>query len=169
MELAKSYENLKSDVEETNEERVDKLMSEEFDKHYNSFEEFKKDFCKKIDKALKEIEEANVDLLMNFVQKWRRNIIYTNKYEIIQTHSFEQELDFIYNYIRFNLKEPTTAIRLYDNVIFKILSLQYFPERCPKIPTYKNNNIRKLLINNYIIIYEVNSNTRSSFYSTYFS
>lgn len=58
MELAKSYENLKSDVEETNEERVDKLMSEEFDKHYNSFEEFKKDFCKKIDKALKEIEEG---------------------------------------------------------------------------------------------------------------
>lgn len=58
MESIKSCVNLKSDIDETEEERVDRLMSEEFDNHYNSFEEFKKDFCKKIDKALKEIKEG---------------------------------------------------------------------------------------------------------------
>lgn len=92
-----------------------------------------------------------------------------NKYNIIQTYSFEYELDFIYNYIRFNLKEPITAVRFYDKVISKILSLQYFPERCSRIHFYKNNNIRRLLVNDYIIIYEVHIDTRTNFYSTYFS
>lgn len=58
MELIKSCTNLKSDTEETEEERIDKLMSEEFDKHYSSFEDFKKDFCKKIDKALQEVKDG---------------------------------------------------------------------------------------------------------------
>lgn len=58
MESIKSCVNLKSDIDETEEERVDRLMSEEFDNHYNSFEEFKKDFCKKIDKARQEIKDG---------------------------------------------------------------------------------------------------------------
>ena len=33
-------------------------MSEEFDKHYSSFEDFKKDFCKKIDQALQELKDG---------------------------------------------------------------------------------------------------------------
>lgn len=58
MELTKACTNLKSDIVETEEEKVDRLMSEEFDKHYNSFEEFKKDFCKKIDQALQEVKDG---------------------------------------------------------------------------------------------------------------
>ena len=45
--------------EETEEERIDRLVAEHFDKHYASFEEFKKDVLKKIEQALKEIEEGN--------------------------------------------------------------------------------------------------------------
>lgn len=58
MELTKACINLESDIVETEEERIDRLMSEEFDKHYNSFEEFKEDFCKKIDKALQEVKDG---------------------------------------------------------------------------------------------------------------
>lgn len=92
-----------------------------------------------------------------------------NKYKIIPTPSYKQELALVYNYIFLNLKSPITAKRLHNSIKKKILSLQYFPQRCPKIHFYKNDNIRKLLINDYIIIYEVHIDTRSSFYSTYFS
>ena len=45
-------------MEETAEERVDRLISEKFDKHYASFEEFKADIIKNIEIAMKEIEEG---------------------------------------------------------------------------------------------------------------
>lgn len=90
------------------------------------------------------------------------------KYKIIPTPSYKQELALVYNYIYFKLKNPITAKRLYNNVKSKILSLQYFPERCSRIPIYKNNNVRKILVNDYIIIYQVNTDTRTDFYSTYF-
>lgn len=53
-----AYETLKSNLEQTEEERIDKLISKKFDKHYASFEEFKKDLLKQIDRALKDIEEG---------------------------------------------------------------------------------------------------------------
>lgn len=53
-----AYETLKNTSEETEEERIDRLISEKFDKHYASFEEFKKDLFEQINIALKEIEEG---------------------------------------------------------------------------------------------------------------
>ena len=53
-----TYEQLKKGFEETEEERIDKLISEKFDKHYASFEEFKKDIFEQIAIAQKEIEEG---------------------------------------------------------------------------------------------------------------
>ncbi len=90
-------------------------------------------------------------------------------YEIKQTPSFEIELENIYRYLFFTLNEQNTAKNLLKTVIQKIHSLQYFPERFPHISDFKNRNLRKLPINNYIVIYEVNNQTRTSFYSTYFS
>ncbi len=52
-------EQVKKQIE-TDEEKVDRLMSEHFDKHYNSFEEFQKDFLEKIGYAKKQIEEGKV-------------------------------------------------------------------------------------------------------------
>lgn len=54
-----AYENITKKFEETEEERVDRLISEKFDKHYASFEEFKKVFFENISVALKQIEEGN--------------------------------------------------------------------------------------------------------------
>lgn len=53
-----TYENLKKISEETDDERIDKLVSEHFDKHYATFEEFQKDIFAKINQALKEIDEG---------------------------------------------------------------------------------------------------------------
>ena len=61
-----TYENLTNKIAETEEERIDRLVSEHFDKHYANFEEFKKDFYSKIDKALKDVEEGRCQTLEEF-------------------------------------------------------------------------------------------------------
>ena len=55
-----AYKNIIKSNNETEEERIDRLVSEHFDKQYESFEEFKNDICMKIEEALKEIEEGKV-------------------------------------------------------------------------------------------------------------
>lgn len=98
-------------------------------------------------------------------------MIYINKYIIKPSPSFEKEFNKIYKHIAFNFKNPITANNFYNKVITEIYSLQHFPERYMKISSYKNKNriLRRLIVNQYIIIYEVNNNTRTSFHSTYFS
>ena len=53
-----AYEELTKVLEETEEERIDRLVSEHFDKQYASFEEFQKDIFKKIEEAMQEIKEG---------------------------------------------------------------------------------------------------------------
>ena len=53
-----AYETLVKSNQETEEERIDRLVSEHFDKHYASFEEFQKDIFEQIEIALKEIEDG---------------------------------------------------------------------------------------------------------------
>lgn len=90
------------------------------------------------------------------------------KYSIIHTPSFEKELKEIIRYITFNLNEHITSKKFYNNLLTRIYSLQYFPERYSKI-NHRNKILRKLPIHKYIVIYEVDNHTRASFYSTYFS
>ena len=78
-------------------------------------------------------------------------------YKIIISSSFEKELQNIFYYINFFLREHTTAKYFYNKVINSISTLSYFPERFPKLSNNKNSNFRRLLIDNYIIIYEVNN------------
>ena len=85
------------------------------------------------------------------------------------TASFKAEFKNIMNYIKINLKEPLIAQRFYKKVIEKISSLSFMPERYMKVDISNNKNIRKLCIKDYLIIYEVNKNTRTSFCFTYFS
>lgn len=98
-------------------------------------------------------------------------MIYMNKYIVKTTPSFEKELKNIYKHLSFKLKEPMIANKFYNKVIKEISSLQYFPERYTKISSYINQirNLRKLLVDRYVVIYEVNHNTRTSLYLTHFS
>lgn len=61
-----AYENLKKTLEETEEERIDRLIAEHFDKHYASFQEFQKDIMKKIEQALKEVDSGNCRTIEDF-------------------------------------------------------------------------------------------------------
>ena len=61
-----AYETLIKSNQETEEERIDKLVSEHFDKHYASFEEFQKDIFEKIEQALKEVDEGKCRTLEEF-------------------------------------------------------------------------------------------------------
>jgi len=95
-----------------------------------------------------------------------------NKYQIITTREFEEELDKICYYLFYFLKEIKIANNFYKQIIDKIVSLQYFPKMYHKISTYFNYNnrdIRKLIVKKYIIIYEVNDKLRSSYNVTYIS
>lgn len=89
-----------------------------------------------------------------------------NNYFINTTPTFEEELQNIVSYIYFYLKEPRISIKLYKKIINKIFSLDILPERYPKIH-YKltNNNLtlRKLSIDNFVVIYEVNDLTHQIF------
>lgn len=92
----------------------------------------------------------------------------TKKYKIIKTDTFTLELDNIISYIFFNLKEPNIAKRKYKKINQKIHTLEQSPERCPLVHGCKGN-IRKLIVNNYIVIYETKKDTRANIYITYFS
>lgn len=53
-----AYEAITKENKETEEERIERLVSEEFDKQYATFEEFQKDVFARIEEAIKEIEEG---------------------------------------------------------------------------------------------------------------
>lgn len=82
------------------------------------------------------------------------------KYVIKQTSEFENELISLYNYIFFYFKEINTAEKFYQKVQEKIYSLEYFPERYAKLDHFKYKSLRKLVFSNYIIIYEIQKDSR---------
>lgn len=84
------------------------------------------------------------------------------KYSINITPTFQKELDEIYNYMVYNLNVLNVANKFNKKVKKSIFSLTYFPERFSKILISNKNNLRKLIVNNYILIYEINSDKRTS-------
>ena len=60
------YEKLKNDCKKTEEERIDRLISEKLDKQYTDFEEFKQDVLKKINQALKDVDEGRYQTMEDF-------------------------------------------------------------------------------------------------------
>ncbi len=93
------------------------------------------------------------------------------KYKITWSPQAYSDLQKIHFYLKYYLKEPNISNNLIKELLSSISSLSYFPEKFTKIQySYKKTkNIRRMLINNYVVLYEVNTNTRSSFYFTYFS
>ena len=93
------------------------------------------------------------------------------KYRIIWSPEAKEELDNIHFYIEHYIKEKNLA----DNIIRKLLTtisnLNYLPEKFEKIQIFKNKtkNVRKMIVNNYVVIYEIQKDTRSTIYFTYFS
>ena len=88
-----------------------------------------------------------------------------NKFTARPSANFKEELKNIIYHIRVRLKEPLVTEKLYNNVVKKIYSLTFMPERYARIYNSKDKtrNIRKLPVNNYLIIYEINKNTGQVF------
>lgn len=52
--------------QEAEEERIERLVSEHFDKQYSTFEEFQKNVWNKIEQALKDVEEGRYQTMEEF-------------------------------------------------------------------------------------------------------
>ena len=89
------------------------------------------------------------------------------KYKIIFTKQFKLELnEFLYKSSS-QLKRSLISDKFYSKIMKSLILLQIFPERYakiynPSIGKY-HSNLRKLLIDKYIIIYKVHSNTNEVF------
>ena len=69
----------------------------------------------------------------------------------------------IFSYIANELKNPIAAANLVEKFYKKIDDLRYFPSSCAKINNLavKNNNLRKAIVENYIIFYNANENAKT--------
>lgn len=68
-----------------------------------------------------------------------------------------RDLDDIYTHIAKSLMEPSTAVRLIDELETAIFSLEQLPERGPirRIGAYADSEYRHLFVKKYVIIYRV--------------
>ena len=94
-----------------------------------------------------------------------------NKYKITWSPKARKDLKNIYNYIAYNLGEKNVAKKQITNIIDSISTLETFPQRYLKLFDYNpySPNVRRLPVNKYVVIYEVNNNTRSSLHFTHLS
>lgn len=77
-----------------------------------------------------------------------------DKYTIYLTGQFEFELERILYYSKYS---PKMTRKLYFKIKNSVMSLQIFPERFSRIyiVSKSSNNIRKMVVGKFIIIYEV--------------
>ena len=63
------FEKMRKQNEESEEERIDRLVSEKFDKQYKDLEDFKNDLLKNISIALKQAEHGEVISFEDFCKE----------------------------------------------------------------------------------------------------
>lgn len=84
------------------------------------------------------------------------------KYEVILTKKAKRDLDSIYTYIAKNLKEENAAKRLMKTIQERVLILEDMPEGFSIVRFYnkKKYEYRKLVVNNFIVIYRIDNNSK---------
>ena len=83
-------------------------------------------------------------------------------YNIAATEDFKADVQEIFEYISINLDQKSSALRLMSKIDKSTLSLREFPFSCPVCENQSSvNERRKLIVNNYIIIYEVNEQNKT--------
>ena len=77
------------------------------------------------------------------------------------TDSAEKDIDDIYTYIAEKIIEPVTAWNQVERIYNRIFTLDKIPERCPlfEIEPWRSKGIRKLTVDNFIIIFEIHETT----------
>lgn len=61
-----AYETIVKTNQKAEEERIDRLIAKHFEKQYLTFEEFQKNMFRKIEKALKDVEEGRYQTMEEF-------------------------------------------------------------------------------------------------------
>ncbi len=85
-------------------------------------------------------------------------------YTINYSPQFREELRKIYHYFYFSLASPQIADKLLEKFKHFISSLDLFPERYSRVslnPNSKYHNLRKMPVDKYVILYEVNNINRT--------
>lgn len=82
------------------------------------------------------------------------------RYEVQITERALQKMEELYHYIAIELSAPENALGQYKRIKEKVLSLETFPERCRIMESEfeKKLGFRKLLVDNYAIIYFIEDN-----------
>ncbi len=83
------------------------------------------------------------------------------KYNIEYSKESKQDLIGIKQYIKYNLQEPETAQKLISKIRKEINNLKYNPEIYAIIDDdlIKKLEIRKLIVDNYIVFYRIKNNS----------
>lgn len=84
------------------------------------------------------------------------------KYKIKLSKDARNDYFNIIRYIKYTLVEPTIADKYANLINQEIKKLEYTPQRFAVIPSniIKYNNIRKLIVKNYIVFYRINENEK---------
>lgn len=79
------------------------------------------------------------------------------KHKVNWTKEATEDLEKIFYYISYNLKEPNTARNLYSKILNAVFSLKYFPGRNRDASYYGIHDkcSRRLRVEKYIILYDV--------------
>ena len=79
-------------------------------------------------------------------------------YDVFYTAKARDDLEEIYEYIAFNLQEPVTAGKMYQNIITAIHTLENFPMRNALYENepWRSRGLRKLPVKNFLVFYTVN-------------
>lgn len=85
-----------------------------------------------------------------------------DKYNIEITEPAEHDLNEIGYYIKHDLLEPEIALKTIEKISNKILELEYMPLRNGLVKDEKLSlqGIRKLIIDNYIVFYNVSESLK---------
>ena len=85
------------------------------------------------------------------------------EYSLEITDRAQHDLREIYNYIAESLMEPTTANKQLERIEEGILSLKHMPLRIAmeQNESLKQRNLRKLIIDNYLVFFLVNEETNT--------
>ena len=80
------------------------------------------------------------------------------RYDMVISEAAEADLDGIADYISYELKEPTTALKQLARIEEAMTTLEKLPERHGIVQDkyLAAKGIRKLLVDNYLIFYTVN-------------
>ena len=79
-------------------------------------------------------------------------------YDVFYTAKARDDLEEIYEYIAFNLQEPVTAGKMYQNIIAAVHTLKTFPLRNALYENepWRSRGLRKLPVKNFLVFYIVN-------------